>query len=164
MASLYEINNEIEQAINDILESQDSETGEVDESLVHVLEDLQMQRNEKIDNIGAYIKNLTAEANMLKEEENALKARREAKEKKAESLKNYLSSVLDGERFESARVVCSWRKSDSVEVEDVELLPDEFKVVKTKIEPNKAEIKKALKSGTEVRGAWLIEKNNIQIK
>lgn len=162
--TLYEINSAIEAAVNAVLNSMDAETGEVDEAYVHELEALQVQREEKLDNIGAYIKNLLAEAKMLKEEEAALKARREAKERKAESLKNYLASALDGEKFESARVACSWRKSEAVAVDDVDLLPDEYKVEKTTYTADKAKIKEALKAGTEVRGAWLETKNNLQIK
>lgn len=162
--NLYDINNEIEQAVNNIMDSMNPETGEVDESLVHVLEDLQMQKEEKLDNLGAYIKNLLAEAKMLKAEEDALKARRESKEKQASNLKNYLASVLDGKPFESSRVAISWRKSDEVQVEDIDLLPEEFVKSKTTYDADKTAIKKAIKAGQEVRGAWLKEKNNIQIK
>ena len=164
MASLYEINNEIEQAVSAMLASMDEETGEVDESLVNVLEDLKLQKSEKIDNIGAYIKNLLAEAQMLKAEEEALKARRESKEKKADSLKNYLATVLDGEKFESTRIACSWRKSEAVEVDSVDNLPDDYKVVKTNVTADKTKIKQAIKAGTEIAGARIIVKNNLQIK
>lgn len=162
--TLYDINSAIEAAVTAMLNSANEETGEVDAACVEQLEALQVQREEKLDNIGAYIKNLLAEAKMLKEEEAALKARREAKERKAESLKNYLATALDGEKFESARVACSWRKSEAVAVDDIELLPDEYKVEKTTYTADKAKIKEALKAGAEVRGAWLETKNNLQIK
>lgn len=164
MATLYEIKAEMEQAINNLLASTDEETGEVEEACIHALEDLQMQMDEKLDNIGCYIKNLIAEAKVLKEEEQALKARREAKEKRAESLKNYMASVLDGQKFESPRVVCSWRKSESVAIENLDLIPDDFKVTKTEVQPDKTKIKEALKAGGEVSGAYLNTKNNLTIK
>ena len=164
MASLYEINNEIEQALNDLLASADQETGEVDENLVTALADLKMQREEKLDNIGAYIKNLAAEAAMLEAEEKALKERREAKERKIESLKTYLGDALNGEKFESARVFCSWRKSESVSIQDENLIPKSFMVKKVTYSPDKKAIKEAIKNGKKVKGAVIETKNNLQIK
>ena len=162
--NLYEINDAIQETIVSLLFDADNDTGEVNEELAAKLSELQMEKSEKLDNVGAYIKNLLAEAEMLKKEEKALKERREAKERKAERLKNYLASVLNGEKFESARVVCSWRKSESVVVPDVDLLPDEYIVIKTETSADKNEIKAALKAGKEVRGAYLETKNNLQIK
>ena len=162
--NLYEINEAINEVINSLLFEVNEETGEVSDELTAKLEELKLQKEEKIDNIGAYIKNLSAEAKMLKDEEKALKERREAKERKAEHLKNYLASVLNGEKFESPRVACSWRKSEAVAISNVELLPEEFTVTKTEISADKTKIKEALKSGQEVTGAWLETRNNLQIK
>ena len=162
--NLYQIKAEVEQAVNDLLESVDPETGEVDPKAVTNLNQLQEQMDEKIDNIGAYYKNLLAEAKMLEDEEKALKARRESKEKKAERLKNYLASALDGKPFESARVACSWRKSTKVDVFDQDKLSDDYLTVKTDIQPDKKKIKAAIEAGTEINGARLVESNNIQIK
>lgn len=162
--TLYEINQEIENALNAILESQDEETGEVDESLVNILEDLRLQKDEKLDNIGAYIKNLSAEVKMLKDEESALKERREKKENKIDSLKNYVASILNGQNFESARVVFSFRKSESVGIENVDFLPDKFKISETSVKADKKAIKDAIKNGQEIPGAWIETKQNLQIK
>lgn len=162
--NLYQIKAEVEQAINDLLESADPETGEVDPNAVTNLNQLQEQMDEKIDNIGAYYKNLLAEAKMLEDEEKILRARRESKEKKAESLKKYLATALDGKPFESTRVACSWRKSTKVDVFDQEKLEPYFLNVKTDIKPDKTKIKNAIDSGIEVAGARLVESNNIQIR
>ena len=162
--NLYEINSAIEDAINNLLTSVDEETGEVNPEALQNLSDLQVQKDEKLDNIGAYIKNLLAEADMIKAEEANLKARREAKEKKAERLKDYLSTALNGEKFESPRVSCTWRKSEVVTIPDLEAIPDEYKKTKTEISADKTAIKKAIKAGQEVKGATLETKNNLQIK
>lgn len=162
--NLYEINVEIEKAINDLFTTTDAETGEVNQEAMDRLTGLQIQRDEKLDNIGAYIKNLQAEAKMLKEEEESLKARREAKEKKAENLKRYLASVLDGKPFESVRVKCSWRSSEAVNISDANLIPKKFMVKKIKFEPDKTSIKEWIKAGHKVKGATLETRNNLQIK
>lgn len=162
--NLYEINSAIEDAINNLLTSVDEETGEVNTEALQNLSDLQVQKDEKLDNIGAYIKNLLAEADMIKAEEANLKARREAKEKKAEHLKEYLATALNGEKFESPRVSCTWRKSEVVSIVSVESIPDEYKKTKTEVSADKTAIKKAIKAGQEICGAILETKNNLQIK
>ena len=93
-----------------------------------------------------------------------LKARSESKKKKAESLKYYLSDILGGDRFESARNKISWRRSDEVSITDAAKIPSEYTTVKTEVSINKANIKIAIKTGAVVEGAELVYKNNIQIK
>ena len=58
----------------------------------------------------------------------------------------------------------SYRKSDSVEVTDIDKLPEEY--IKTKIEknPDKVAIKNAIKDGKEINGAKIVTNYNIQIK
>ena len=165
MASLYEINNELEQVISLMFtEAMESETGEVSQEIADRISELQLQKEEKLDNLGAYIKNLKAETEALKNEIDNLKARMDSKKKKVEWLSNYMASVLNGEKFESPRVAVSFRKSESVVVTDIDLLRPEF--VKEKVErtADKTAIKEALKAGQEVSGAYLEAKSNIQIK
>ena len=153
MANLYEIDAQIMACV-------DFETGEIIDE--EKLQALQLEFNQKVEGIALWIKNLLAEAKMIKEEKDNLAARQKTCENKAESLKRYLSSALDGEKFKTAKVSISYRKSESVEVEDVSLLGDDY--LKFKPEPDKTKIKEALKSGVELQGATLVEKNNIQIK
>ena len=164
--SLYTINRDLESVLNALFESTDEETGEVDGSLVQVLEDLQMQKAEKLDNIGAFYKNLLAEADMLKKEEEALKARRQAKERKAEQLKNYVASILNGEKFESPRVAFSWRKSSQLVLDEqyIENIPEEY-LKYNDPDIDKAKLKEDLKKGINLDGiAHLEDKNNLQVK
>lgn len=103
---------EIDQAL---LACIDMETGEVD---IEKYEQLAEEKDKKIENIACYYKALTAEAEAIKAEEKALAERRKAKENKAESLKKFLASVLNGEKFESARCSVSWRKTQAAEITD----------------------------------------------
>lgn len=153
MANLYEIDAQI-------MECVDFETGEIiDETK---LQALQLEFNEKVEGIALWIKNLLAEAKMIKEEKDNLAARQKSCENKAESLKRYLSSALGGEKFKTAKVSISYRKSESVEVEDISLLGDDY--LKFKPELDKTKIKDALKNGIALEGVTLVEKNNIHIK
>lgn len=164
MATLYEINAELENAINQMFLDVDQETGEVSDEWVQRIEDLQMQKDEKLDNIGAIIKNKMADVKALKDEESALKARREVKEREIENLKNYVSGVLNGEKFESARVVFGFRKSDKVIVDNEEMIPKEFMKQKIEYSPDKVNIKKAIMDGVQVAGCHIETENNLQIK
>lgn len=161
---LYDINKEIENTINDMFVNVDEETGEVRQEDIDKLNELQLQKEEKLENIGCYIKNLDAEAKALKGEEDALKKRRETIEKKSDRLKDYVASVLDGEKFESTKVVFSFRKSDAVDIVDESLIPEEYMRTTIKTAPDKDAIKKAIKAGNEVRGAFLVDKNNMSVK
>lgn len=165
MASLYEINSELQKAINEMFEQAlFSETGEVSQETADKVSELQMARDEKVDNIGAYIKNLKSDVVAIKTEMDNLKDRMDSKKKKIEYLENYLSDILGGEKFESARVKISYRKSEAVMIPDMEALDEEFIKTKTETVADKAAIKEALKAGQEVHGAYLETKNNIQIK
>ena len=162
MASLYELDAAI-------LACVDAETGEVVD--LDKLEALQMERDAKIENCALWVKELTAEAEAIGKEEDALARRRQVKEAKAERLRQYLASALGGEKFETAKVRIGYRKSTRVEITDQQrcLLYLHSAALKDCIrqkEPEivKGEVAKLLKAGQEIPGAELTQKNNLTIK
>lgn len=156
--TLFEINKAILEFDYEI----DEETGEILNA--EALDALQLARDEKIEGVGLWIKNLTAEAEAVKKEKDAMADRQRRLEKKAESLKNYLVYALQGERFSTPRIAISWRKSESVLIPDEALLDDRFVNITMIKKPDKKLIKDTLKAGREVPGAELITKQNLQIK
>ena len=153
---------EIEDAILNCL---DPETGEIiDEAL---FDELNLKREEKIENMLLAVKNLTAEAKAIREEEFNLAKRRKVAENKAECLKNFVAGILDGMNFKTPRVVATWRKSEGVVVGSVSDLMknnlDDYLKYKEP-EPDKTKIKAALKSGVNVPGCYIEERNNLNIK
>lgn len=159
--TLYQIQDNIRKAIE---LGFDEETGEIFDA--DALEALELQRDEKIENIALFIKDLTAEAKAIKEEKMALAKRQQTAENHAESLKKYLSICLDGEKFKSPKVAISYRKSQTVEFIDgfdVNLLPEEYQR-RADPEADKTAIKDALKEGKEIYGVYLAEHNNTIIK
>ena len=170
MKSLYEIDNKIIEIIERGFVV-DEETGEVIDSAEEInakLEELEFDRASKIENIALYIKNLEALATSLKNEENALAERRKAKEARIEKLKEYLTSsmVSAGENgIETSKVCISFRKSEPV-IADMDKLDAAFISEKVTLErkPDKVAIKKAIKAGVTVEGAYIEVKHNIQIK
>lgn len=167
MASLYEINKQIEDLLESLYEDIDEETGEVNDDSAEKLMALNMARDEKLDNIGCYIKSPVAEVAAMKNEVKNLKERIERKENKLERLENLVKEdlIAHGEnKKESARVVYSFRSSKSVNITDEKLLPEKYLTVKTTTAPNKTEIKSAIQAGEEVPGAEIVESKNLQIK
>lgn len=153
--NIYEINKEIMGCI-------DLETGEIIN--FERLKELKLEKNEKIENIALWIKNLNAESEAIKEEIKALSERKERKEKKLEQLKEFLSNILENQKFETARVAISYRKSASLNILDEAKIDKQFikEVITTSID--KMAIKEAIKAGQVVEGAEIVEKQNIQIK
>ena len=155
--NLYELNRAIAEFDLEI----DEETGEVlnaDE-----LDQITLARDEKIENIALWVKDLLAEAEAIKAEEQALAKRRKQAENKADWLKRYVAQALEGEKFKTPKVSISYRTTKSTDIVDENVIPEEY------LEPQKPKIKKAdilaaLKAEKEVPGAVLIEKKSIQIK
>lgn len=157
MAKLYEINSRIENFDFKI----DEETGEILNA--NELENLEMERAEKIEGIALWYKNLLSDCEALKAEENAFNERRKQAEKKAESLKNYLDFALQGNAFKTVKVDIKYCKSESVNVLDFSKLTQEYITI-AEPKPNKTAIKKAIKDGEVIEGAEIVVNNNIQIK
>ena len=160
--SLYEINE-------DIYKCFDGETGEILD--IEALEALQLERDEKLESIALYIKNLTSEAAAIKEEEKALAERRKAKESKAESLTEYLAQALDGSPFETSKCSVKFRKSAAVEIADGEkvlkFLEENGYELCINYQPAKIRLKEVgdlIKSGVTVPFADIVERKNINIK
>lgn len=154
MSALYEIDNAILSCI-------DMETGEILDS--DKLEELQMERDQKIENIALWYKNLISDAEAYKAEKNSFADKEKVAKNKAESLKKYLDYALAGDKFKTVRVNISYRRSESVECEDINEVPQDY-VVYAEPKLDKTAIKQAIKAGEKVQGCEVVEKQNIQIK
>lgn len=154
---------EIDQAILGLV---DPETGEITD--FEALESLSMAREEKLENVALWVKNLTAEAKAIRDEEKALAERRRVNENKAESLKKYLSAALAGEKFSTAKVAISFRKSAAVEIDEgfVEWAKTCAAFALNYPDPvvDKTALKAAIAEGAKFDLARVVERENIQIK
>lgn len=152
--NLFEIEREIMSCV-------DMETGEIIDT--EKLNQLAMERDTKIENIACWIKNLAAEATALKEQKQAFADRQKAAENKMESLKKYLASYLNGQKFTTDKVAVSFRRTSSVNVTDMTLIPEEYlKYAEPTV--NKTAVKDAIKKGVVVPGAEIVEGQSISIK
>lgn len=158
--NLYDIDHSLLLLYSKIEEAE----GEIDDVTALELDALEMAFDIKVQNIALYHKTLLAEAEAIKNERATLYDRQKKKEKRAESLKQYLSNVLDGKKMEGANFAIGWRKSEVIPESITEAnAPTEF--IKTKIEKSvdKMGLKKAIKEGL-ITYIKLEQKNNIQIK
>jgi hypothetical protein len=142
-----------------------------EECIADTLEAITGEIEIKADNIACMLKNIEAEVKAIKEEEANLATRRKTKEKAYERLKEYLSATLQSlsiDKVETARNKITFRKSESVEIDDtfIEWAQKNREDLLKYSAPtaNKTEIKNLLKGGAELQGAQLISKSNIQIK
>lgn len=160
---IYEIDKAIEELIANAV---DPETGELilDND---ALDQLQMERDQKIENLALYVKELTATAKAMRDEEKNLAERRQTVERKAERLKQYLIYCIDGQKFTTARVACSFRRSEAVEIgpEFVNWAMDNAAdLLRLKPEADKQKIRELLKNGLTVPYTGIIEKSSVTIK
>lgn len=156
--NLYQIKEEIKNAIDECI---DMETGEIINP--ELLDSLNEQLNIKRENIALYIKNLVADSKAIDEEIKNLTARKRSINNKVDWLKSYLSSDLNGSKFETAKVVVSFRKSKSIDIAPNANIPDEFLIMQEP-KPDKTALKKAIQAGAVINGVSIVEKSNISIK
>ena len=163
MRALYEIDQEI-------LDCVDPESGEILD--VEKLDALQMEREEKLEGVALWIKDMKAEAEAIKAEADKLTARKKTLDNKIDGLKQWLTMALDGGKLKTARCNVYLTHSQRLAVADEQKLigylqntrvPDEFLRFREP-ELRKDEIKKALKEGVYLPGAALEETESVVIK
>ena len=151
---LFEINQEILSCI-------DLETGEI--IAPEKLEALKMDKHEKLRNIAFVALNAAADAKAYEEQERKFAARKRSAKATVEWAKATLATELAGQKMKEPEFTISYRKSEAVEIADINAVPDEFRIPQPdKI--NRADLKAALKNGAVIAGAQIVERQNIQIK
>ena len=157
--TLYEIDKDIQVLIN--------EDGEIED--IERFDALAMERDKKIENVGCWVKNLTAEVAAMKEEKKRLEDRIKSKDRMIDSLEWWLDKALNGQKFESPRVAISYRKSKAVEIQDeavfkawaMDYAPALLKVAYT---IDKTGVKNYIAGGAECPCAVIAERKSMQVK
>lgn len=171
--TLYDIDAQIAalEARCDDAEIIDEETGEIIRvDLSAELDALRMAREEKLENVACWVKNLSAYIDSAKKEEHKMSDKRKAAERRVESLKAWLLAAMtreDGttDKLKTGRVMVSVKKNPpSTVVDDEALLPWAYKTVKEIVAQDKAAIKAAILAGEEVPGAHLEYGRSVVIK
>lgn len=161
--NIFEITKDFLALQNTLIESGGELTPELETAL-------QINSNElttKGQGYGYIIKSLEYEVDVIDQEIKRLQQLKKVRDNAIERLKTTLKIAMElteTNEIKTPTLKINFRKSESVEVADVNLLDSEF--VKTKVtkEADKIAIKEAIKSGLNVQGAVLVTKNNLQIK
>lgn len=165
MTSLYEISKDYQQALLALADLE-----EIDESVINdTLEGLDGIFENKAVNVAAYLLNLDAEAEQIKQAEDKMKARRKSVETRAKALRDYLlrnmqacgiTEIKANDGSFRARLMAG---RESVVIDDEQELPGEYLRIKQVVEPDKTVILKALKSGESIPGAHIERKPSLKI-
>ena len=107
-----------------------------------------------------FINGLDAEIKRLME----LKSSHDRKVASVDKQIDYLLKLFQIEKMQTEINELSYRKSEAVIFTDEAAIPSEFKKEKLTISIDKIEIKKAIKAWTEVPGAVIETRQNLQIK
>jgi uncharacterized small protein (DUF1192 family) len=161
--SIYQIEQSYNQLAEELIENGGELTPELEQSLAITEEQLQ---NKSV----AYsfvIKEMDADIDIIDAEIKRLQAAKKQREKASEYLKDRIKHAMDLfsiDEIKTPLVKINFRKSESVEVENVNALPYAYKTVKVVETADKVAIKEAIKNGADIIGCRLVANKNLQIK
>lgn len=121
----------------------------------------------KLEDYVNVINQLNADITMIENAIEKFQAKKERAKKSVERLKAAVLAYMDVTNKDKERAgvfLLSIRKSEAVNITDIDKLPSEYIKTKTTTAPDKTAIKKAIKSGAEVAGAEIVTNKNLQIK
>ena len=160
-STLYDITNEFEKLLDDLLDHDDSD-------LIKDIESIEGEFKSKSANVAKYIRNLEHLVAGIKEVENNQKDRRVSLEKKIIKLKDYLRSNFERtntEKIENDDIVIAMYKNPvKVNILDENKIPEKFFHLKETKVLNKDRVKESLKNGEDIPGCELIQEKRITIK
>lgn len=161
--NIFKIQSEYQQLVNQLIEN----GGEITPELELALQINKDNFHSKSENYGYITKQFDGEIDIIDNEIKRLQQAKRSREKTIERLKDTIELAMltfDIDKIETPLIKISFRKSESVEVENVNELPNEFKVIKLTESADKLKIKDALKSGMFISGCSIKTNRNLQIK
>ena len=160
-STLYDITNEFEKLLDNLLDHDDPD-------LIKEIESIEGEFKSKSANVAKYIRNLEHLAAGIKEVENNQKNRRASIEKKIIKLKDYLRFNFERtntEKIENDDIVIAMYKNPvKVNILDENKIPEKFFHLKEAKVLNKDKVKESLKNGEDIPGCELIQEKRITIK
>lgn len=158
---LYELPDALRAAF-DALEV-DEETGEILNG--EALEQVEAEARDKLEGTALYLRELDADVKSLADEIARLQARKRSIERRTEWLKQYMRPALDamGGKLKTPRATIYKMHTQKVLIDvSPQNLPKAFQ--RMEIKPDLAGLKKALKSGEKIQGAYLVDNESVVIR
>lgn len=163
MTALYELAAEFH-SVAATLEETDLDK----QTILDTLEGYAAEFDDKVVSIVSLIRNLEATADAIKEAEKHQKERREAIEKKADWLRDYVlrNMVAIGKEKVSCGLFAVRVRTNapSVQIADNASLPSRFMVEKVTVNPDKKALKEAIEAGEMIDGVTLVRNSSLTIK
>ena len=158
---------QIEQSYNQLAEELIDNGGELTPELSEALAITEEQLQNKSVAYSFVIKQIDSEVDIIDVEIKRLQAMKKTRENASERLRaniKHAMELFNIDEIKTPLVKINFRKSEAVEVDDVNKLSAPYKVVKVTEQADKAAIKSALESGIEIPGCRIVANRNLQIK
>lgn len=156
-------------ALEALLNEVDVETGEFlnsEDDIKEYVINLRLSKEQKLNNIEDLKLEFSASIDAIKIKIERLNNRKKSFEKHIDNMVNLQLMLLNNQKLETNEYSFSFRKSESVSINDIlfDIKDERFNRTTIKVEPDKTAIKKALKDGISVDGASIETKMNLQVK
>jgi hypothetical protein len=161
--TIYQIEQNYLQIVNQLIDNE----GELSPELETELQITQDQLQNKAVNYCMVIKQIDSDIEQIENEVKRLNQLKKVQQNVIDRLKSALTQamkIFEVDEIKTPLIKINFRKSESVEVDDVNALPNDFKTIKVTETADKVKIKEVLKSGGSIEGCRIITNQNIQIK
>ena len=161
--SLFEIESQYRLLADTLIEA----GGELTDGMETALQINKTDLERKARSYGYVVLDLESEVEQIDAQIKRLSAMKLARNKTIDRLKQTVSNAMqlfEISEVKTATLKLNFRKSESVEIDNLDLLDATYKVEKVSITANKVKIKEDIKAGISVTGAVLQINNNLQIK
>lgn len=131
------------------------------------LNDLARAEADKVDAFGQFVRIESAKADACKKEAQRLANKAKTAEGRISYLKHlYLCTMQTNglKKVQGSSYTLSIREADSVDVTDINALPDLYLRKKETVEPDKLMLREALKGGICIPGATLVKTQSLMVR
>jgi len=161
--SLFEIESQYRLLADTLIEA----GGELTDGMETALQINKTDLETKARSYGYVVLDLESEVEQIEAQIKRLSAMKSARNKTIDRLKETVSNAMqlfEISEVKTATLKLNFRKSESVEIDNLDLLDATYKVEKVSVTANKVKIKEDIKAGVNVLGAVLQVNQNLQIK
>ena len=155
---------EIDEKIRELMSASIDEDGVIDEDKMLEVQQLSIDKEQKILGFAKFIAEKKAEIESMKAAEKRIRDRRKSIENMCARNEEYLLSLVDG-KVSDAEVSVSKRRSERLIV-DEDTISGNIDFIKERIVRtiDKIGLKSAIKNGADIKGAHIEEHYSLQIK
>lgn len=159
--TLYNINQEALQLYNELEENGGELTPEIEAQLT-------INKNELVSKSIAYLEVIEERKSFINRVDDEIKRLQNMKKANTNLVDRLENSLLMAQQtygdYEVGFKKITTRKSESIEVLDVNSLPKEYKVIKITEQADKKKLKEAIKNGVKIDGVEVVVNSNLRIK